>query len=447
MRTNELPPPCVIYTETATKATFITQYLNILTNKHMRKLLLLAICAFFSATAMAATISGTVVDNNALPVANQMVIAQDTFANTWSDTAYTDASGNYSMTVPAWVANNTGMLVSTNENCAPYFLAQGFNYTGADITADFTLCVPPPPPAYINGMVTSTAPAIGDTAAIVYLINQQWDAQNGTRILTAIDSATTDSLGYYSFNVPAVFDTLLVKAAERSFSPDYANYLPTYYTSNLNWSGATQVMPNTTANIQLIAGVNPGGPAFVGGDVLQGANKSTAVGDPLNQKILILTTDANVPVAYTYSNAAGQFSFPNLAYGTYKIFGDAPGKSNPALTFTLDAQHQSISNIIFEEHSTVFDGHIATAVVNMNSKLDGISLFPNPAVDNINVLGLETVSGDKTISIRSINGATVYSHTFSDGAKAVVPVSALSKGIYIMNVHTAEGTATFKVVK
>ncbi|MBS1586077.1 MAG: T9SS type A sorting domain-containing protein [Bacteroidetes bacterium] len=411
----------------------------------MRKLILSAICGFISAAAMAATISGTVTNNLAQPVPNQVIYAQDTFAMTWSDSAITDASGNYSMTIPGTMPNNTGILVSTHENCVPYYMEQGFNYTGSNITANFTVCYAAP--ATIQGTVTSTNPAMGDTAAMVYLINQGYDSVNNTHILTAIDSTATDGAGHYSFSVPASYDTLLVKAAEQSFSPDYANYLPTYYTSSLMWSGATPVSPNTTADIQLIAGTNPGGPAFIAGDVLQGANKSTAVGDPLNKRILILTTNTNVPVAYAYSNAAGHFSFPSLAYGTYKIFGDAPGKSNPALTITLDAQHQSISNIIFEEHSHIFDGHIATAVVNVKGNLSGISLFPNPAVDNINVMGLETVSGAKTITISSTTGATVYTHTFNNGEKAVVPVSNLSKGIYMLNVNTVEGTATFKVVK
>ena len=412
----------------------------------MRKIFLLAICGLASAAAMAATLSGTVTDNNALPVANHLVFAQDTFANIWSDSTMTDAAGNYSFTVPGNVPNNTGMLVHTADNCAPYYLGQGFNYTGVNITADFSLCAVVFP-THINGMVNSTNPSYGDSMAIVYLINQQWDNVNNTRILTAIDSTITDSLGYYYFNTPALFDTLLVKAAELPSSPDYANYLPTYYTSSLNWSGATMVVPTAVANIQLIAGVNPGGPAFIGGDVLQGANKSTAVGDPLNKRILILTTSLDVAVAYTYSDAAGHFSFPSLAYGSYKIFGDAPGKSNPALSFTLDATHPSITDIKFEEHSHVFDGHIATAVVNVNGKLSGISLYPNPAVDNINVLGLETVSGAKTITVSAMTGATVYTHTFANGEAATVPVTALSKGVYMLNVVTAEGAATFKVIK
>ena len=413
----------------------------------MKKFFLSALCAFIGTVAMAqATISGTVTDNAALPVANHMVFAEDSFASQWSDSALTDAAGNYTMTIPAWVTY-CSMRVYTDENCAPWTLQNGYYYTGNNITSDFVLCANVLPPATISGQVTDVNPAYGDSAAIVYLIDQTYDSVAMTYILTAKDSAATDMFGNYSINVPVTYSTLLVKAAEQSFSPEYANYLPTYYTSSLSWSGATSVAPNATANIQLIAGTNPGGPAFIGGDVLQGANKSTAVGDPLNKRILILTTGANVPVAYAYSNASGHFSFPSVPYGAYKIFGDAPGKSNPAFSFTLDAAHPSISNIEFQEHAHLFEGHIATAVVNVNGKLSGISLYPNPAVDNVNVLGLETVSGAKTITLSSMNGATVYTHTFNDGEKTVVPVNGLSKGVYMLNINTTDGVATFKLTK
>ncbi len=412
----------------------------------MKRLLLSAICSFIASAAIATTVSGNISNTNAQPIVNQVVYAEDTTSNQWMDSALTDASGNYSIAVPAWVTN-CGMLVHTSDFCNAGYQSQGFAYTGSDITADFVLCYLAPPPATIGGTITSSNPAQGDTATVVYLVDQSYDSVALTYILTAVDSTITDHIGQYGFHLPASYGTLLVKAALPPSSPDYAGYLPTYYTSSLNWSGATAIVPNSTVDIQLIAGVNPGGPGFIGGDVLQGANKSTAVGDPLNKRVLILTTQANVPVAYTYSNASGQFSFPSVPFGTYKIFGDVMGKANPPLTITLSSQAPSISNIVFEEHSHIFDGHIATTVANVNGKLSGISLFPNPAIDNINILGLETVSGVKTVTLGSMSGATVYSHTFANGEKAVVPVNALSKGVYMLNVSTIEGLATFKVTK
>ena len=74
-------------------------------------------------------------------------------------------------------------------------------------------------------------------------------------------------------------------------------------------------------NISLIAGTNPGGPGFIGDSVLLGANKSAAVGDALDGRMLLLATSSGQAVAYTSSNASGQFSFPNLAYGTYDFRG------------------------------------------------------------------------------------------------------------------------------
>ncbi len=413
----------------------------------MKKLLLSAICGIMGTAAFAqATITGTVTDNNAAAVANHWVYAADSLNQSWLDSAQTDVSGNYTINIPAWVNTNIPIDVWTNENCAPGSIHNGYFYTGSNITSDFVLCYVAPQPV-IEGTVYSTNPSVGDTASMVYLIEEHYDSTANSWILTALDSTQTDGAGHYSFNSPVFYTYLLVKAALLPFSPDYANYLPTYFSSSLLWSGATSVVPNSVNDIQLIGGVNPGGPAFVGGDVLQGANKSTAVGDPLSSKIIILTTGADVPVAYTYSDASGQFSFPNLAYGTYKLFGDVMGKDNPALSITLDAAHPSISNIVFEEHSHEFEGHIATAVVNVNSKLSGISLYPNPAVNNINILGLETVKGAKTVTLSSMNGAVIYNHTYNDGQAAAVPVSALSHGIYMLNVNTAEGVATFKVVK
>ncbi len=413
----------------------------------MKKLLLSAICAIMGTVAFAqATITGTVTDNNAAAVANHWVYAQDSFNQTWLDSAQTDASGNYTITIPAWVNTNIGMIVWTNENCAPGSIYHSYLYTGANITSDFVLCYVAPQPT-IEGTVYSTNPSFGDTSAMVYLIEQHYDSVAASYILTALDSVQTDGAGHYSFNVPVFYDVLLVKAALLPFSAAYSSYLPTYYTSSLNWSTATHVYPNSVDDIQLIVGVNPGGPAFIGGDVLQGANKSTAVGDPLNHKIIILTTAANVPVAYTYSDAAGHFEFANIAYGDYKLFGDVMGKDNPALSITVDAQHTTINNIEFQEHSHQFEGHIATAVANVNGKLNNVSLFPNPASDKVTVNGIEAINGSKTVTISSMNGAVVLTQTFTDGQAVAVPVSNLSKGVYMLNVHTEEGNATFKMVK
>ncbi|MEZ5018356.1 MAG: T9SS type A sorting domain-containing protein [Flavipsychrobacter sp.] len=281
--------------------------------------------------------------------------------------------------------------------------------------------------------------------------------------LTAIDSADiADSIHAFSFPNPQIGTNcqLLVKAAFKTNSPHYNNYLPTYYSGStsgvgsLLWSGAAPVTAATQSNptywnFTMVQGTNPGGPGFVGGSVLQGANKGTAAGDPLEGRTMLLTDMKDNAVAFTTTDATGKFSFSSLANGVYKLFGDQWGKDNPALTITVDANNQNINNIVFEETSTKFSGRFvwATNVTNVNSNLSNLTVYPNPMKGEVKVAGLQNIAGDKLVTITNVSGAVVYTNTFSEGANVVLSTSDMASGLYLMQVKTTEGTATFKLTK
>jgi hypothetical protein len=201
-----------------------------------------------------------------------------------------------------------------------------------------------------------------------------------------------------------------------------------------------------TSDIQLQAGNNPGGPGFIGGLVIQGANKGTGVGDPLANKLILLTTASNGPVAYTYSNATGNFSFNGIAYGTYKLFGDVMGKSNPPLTVTISAASPSISTVVFEENTTDFTGKIGTTGISVPAALASVKLYPNPVSEKLTISGLGNIKGSKTASLMTVTGASVYKVSF-EGGNATIPCNNLASGTYILRVQTTEGTADYKITK
>ena len=419
----------------------------------MKKLSLIIALSLASIASYAQThqVYGHVQDGSSQPAPGEVVTAS--VWNGWSISATTDANGDYSIDVPDTTAVGTFIEINlTASNCQVNYY-DSVMWAFADYQSDFTICVPPPPPTYyINGQVMAGNNGAND--AVVYLIEQEYDVNTQVTTLTAIDSAFTDTMnGYYYFTVPSgVTGTLKIKAALLSTSPDYADYLPTYYTSSLNWNGTgvTTVPSNANTNnadIDLIAGTNTGGPAFIAGDVLQGANKSTAPGDPLQNRILILTTDADVPVAYSYTDVDGHFSFPSLAYGTYKLFGDAPGKDNPALTIILDANNPSNETITFEENSGSFDGSLWPASVATAPELNQVSVYPNPVADVLNVSGLNTIEGAKTVTLTSINGAVAFTHTYEANEKVSISVSGLSNGMYTLQINTVKGNAIYKIVK
>ncbi len=315
--------------------------------------------------------------------------------------------------------------------------------------------------SYIWGSVQPTTGQNNTQDMRVWLIKKCPAGNSFT--LTAIDSLdVADSIHSFAFPAPQVASNcqLLIKAAFIPGSPQYSNYLPTYYSGStstvgsLLWSGAAPVSATTQSNptywdFTMVQGTNPGGPGFVGGSVLQGANKGTAVGDPLAGRVLLLTDMNDNAIAYATTDAAGAFSFSSLANGEYKLFGDRWGKDNPALMVTVDANHQNINNIVFEENSTQFKGRFvwATNITNTNSALAQLSVYPNPMQGQVSVSGLQHIDGDKTVTLTNVTGAVIYQNTFGEGKQVVIPTAELSSGMYLLQVNTSEGVASFKMLK
>lgn len=315
--------------------------------------------------------------------------------------------------------------------------------------------------SYVWGTVSPTTGQNNKMDMTVWLIEKCPSGNSFT--LNAIDSVEiADSAHSFGFTNPQVGSNcqLLIKAAFKPNSSAYSTHLPTYYSGStsgvgsLLWSGAAPVTATTQQNptywnFTMVQGTNPGGPGFVGGSVLQGANKGTAAGDPLEGRTMLLTDMNDNAVAYTTTDAAGKFSFSNLANGDYKLFGDQWGKDNPALTVTLNGSNSNVTNILFEESSTKFQGRYfwPTNVTNVNSELNNLKVYPNPMKGEVNIAGIEKIAGEKEVTITNVSGAVVYHNTFADGAQVSLATSDMASGMYLMQVKTTEGTATFKLTK
>ena len=400
----------------------------------------------------AATVSGTVTDQFSNPVANHTVYVGDT-SSTLNLSATTNTSGIYSITLPSTLPIGTHLYIYIY-TCGTLRTDTAV-YNGSNITCNIIHGCPSSSTYTLQGTVTLSG-ATNNGIADLYLIEADYDSVLTSYTLTAIDTIATNSNGAFSqtyTSYPGNTGILLLKAALRTNHPLYASYLPTYYDSSLLWSGATSLtasdfLGNAVMNINMIAGTNLGGPGFIGGSVLQGANKTAGVGDPLSSRLILLTTMAGQPVRYTYSNASGQFSFSNLAYGTYKVFGDAWGKQNPALVVSISAAQPSISNITFEENSNSFVGQIGgLGIGDFSGKLSSIKAYPNPAGDHVLLAGLDAVAGEKLVTLCNVNGGVLSQHRFLQGKSAVVPTAALPAGLYILHVQTSEGSTTLKIVK
>lgn len=291
--------------------------------------------------------------------------------------------------------------------------------------------------------------------AIVYLINEDSPGH-----LILVDSVfTRDSLGNCGgqYILPVPYPGLFyVKAALDPSSPNYSGFLPTYYIDTLHWADAQALnirgYGGAGANINLIPGVNPGGPGFVSGYISQGAGlvagndnhgNSRSVGEPLNHIQINLLTISGQAVAYTYTDATGYYQFNDLAYGTYQLYAEALNKTAVPIIFTLSAQNPADSTA-----NVSINSNTATSI----KDIDGLQItriYPNP-INNIAELAIaDSKPETATLKLVDLLGQTVLTgaaNLVGGETTLQLEVSALSAGSYQLILQTKTKHAYYKVL-
>jgi PKD repeat protein len=288
------------------------------------------------------------------------------------------------------------------------------------------------------------ADSMNVTDATVYLISV--DSTNLGLALNLVD-AVADSNGYFHFDGLSA-GTYLVKAALNSSSPDFANYLPTYYGNSLFWSGASYVFSasSTYLIIDLVGGNNPGGPGFIGGLVSQGANKTEGPGDPINNAQVMVLNMSNQAFAYEMTGADGAFAFPNLPYGTYQVYTEVLGLPTTPVIVTIEPGNTEINNVEVVINS---DG-VTTGIKKTPTLVEMTDLFPNPAKESVQLNLNSKIEGELSVQIVNMSGMVVNSQVVkaNKGQNTIVlPVQSLAAGIYSVKVATENTSIVKRIVK
>ncbi len=281
-----------------------------------------------------------------------------------------------------------------------------------------------------------------------YVLLIQYDANTGN--LQAVQTIGIGANGHYFFQAPA--GNYFLKAALSPTSAVYDHFLPTYFEHELFWYNADVISltSNLNRNIHMIEGNNPGGPGFIGGLVTEGANKTEGPGDPVEGVQVMLLNMNDEPLQCTYSNAFGEFSFSNVAYGTYQVYGEVYNLTTIPAIVTVDGTNPSIVDIgLLITSREVTTGVNEVAVINETSVGQ---VFPNPFKGDaaVNI----SLQKEARLSIRlfDIAGRQVYADimNFGSGVQQInLPVAALNAGIYSLTLSDEKSNSmvTRKLVK
>lgn len=294
---------------------------------------------------------------------------------------------------------------------------------------------------FISGQVFAGTTNQPVDIAEVYLI--AYDSLSGQ--LTAVQTTWADSGGYYYFmNVPC--GEYLIKAAAIANSAFYVNHLPTYYGNSTFWQyaeevGVSWVQPAVQYDITLIGGNNPGGPGFIGGDVTQGANKVADEGDPIEGIAVMLFDMAGNAIAYTYTDANGQFGFDNLAYGSYQVYTELLNFTTIPAVVAITEEDPSVDGL----HIFVSEELITTGLNETDFDALVGAVYPNPMSGNGSLTVNFAQGHEVQVKVIDLSGRIVSStvqNLLAGRNTVAIHGSDLAEGYYILSIGEVSGAFT-----
>ena len=306
----------------------------------------------------------------------------------------------------------------------------------------------------LGDSLTSATPNTNGWARLIQYNENDETLTEVAYMTWVITNPISGGTSYYQFDDVAP-GTYLVKAGLNVGSPGFDENMPTYYQETLYWNEATEIELNgvgnaVNASFALLAGVNPGGPGFIGGYVSEGANfqsgETEGVGDPVEGASILLLDANESPVTHVESNEEGWYEFPSVAYGTYKVVIEIVGFEQAHYWVTLGPDNESSTNNDFEVNSTF----VTTGIAEIINSESAVSIYPNPANAELNVQIEALQSAAVQLTITTVTGQMTQTQTLDikKGKQAIqLDINNLANGVYFMNINSGNEVITKKFVK
>lgn len=228
--------------------------------------------------------------------------------------------------------------------------------------------------------------------------------------------------------------------------PSYARTLNFRLTARDNRAGGGGVAHNSvTYKVNVI---NTGAPFLV---TSPNTNVTWALGTQETITWNVVGTDVapiNTPNVDIFLSTDGGYTYP------VTLATNVPNNGSAVITvpnnFTTQARVmvRGAGNVFFDISNANFTIQIGADV---NEILSGeIELYPNPALDYMNLILSEKIKGDTQINITDVTGRiiqTVHYNLTGKKENVILDVKSLSQGLYFVKIISPEGDAVKRFVK
>jgi len=317
-----------------------------------------------------------------------------------------------------------------------------------------TKTIRPYPTTTIKGSVfTSEGLNIisGDVYAFVY--------SNGS-LSENNETVAINEDGTYQFtDIPGCVDYILKAEA----NPENYNLIfPAYHFDAFYWNAATPVSGGWNDNfienidIQLYEfNPPPSGSSGVSGGVFYRNTK----GEPVKNVDVVLEYDdpdakTIVPVGTKKTGAFGQWSFDNLAVGTFRILVELPGlNADSVYTVTISEPNSNIGelNYYIDPERGIYTDETGIEEIT-SSSIGDIHLFPNPSNGSF-AISIEKLSGldyldIRTLEIYNMNGQLMESINIDykgERFTKIIDMNSFENGFYFIKVNSKNKSVVRKL--
>ena len=232
-----------------------------------------------------------------------------------------------------------------------------------------------PPTFTIAGRVYKNGIFDGATQGFVALYSADSTPAGGAWNL--LGTVNIDSGWYFIPNLnPGDYYTQAVLTSQ---DPDFANYNPTYYTSALNWAGATVINIGSSvfnADIDLLPLASPlSGNGNINGIVVEGGRSHQGEGDPIEDVQVQLWNSLGNPMAVSFTDANGNFDFLGIDFGVYQVKIEYPGLPHAAEMVNLTAGTPN------KDFTFIVNSNAVVLTIGKDDFDNKIVSYPNPVND------------------------------------------------------------------
>jgi hypothetical protein len=255
---------------------------------------------------------------------------------------------------------------------------------------------------------------------------------------TVIDSAYTNAAGYAfidSYQAPYVIwaypDTNIypgtIPTYEATGNPVYMTMANVDSLATCNYTTHVIILENAS---------QVSGSGSIGGFFILGGRANN---DPVSNLNILLSNGSVINFGKTNSN--GYFNFTHLPPGWYDVTLDAWGLIGNTISFYLapgDSHSDSLIFILYPDHVELL-GYMGYET----EVFQQLQVYPNPISDQINIQF--TKNEPLSYHLMDINGTSILSGVLVNKS---IPVSEdLPKGIYLLELRTADERMVIKLVK